>query len=326
MLRTDDLFRDLDAAGLGGWHVPLDALLAERLADSAHGDLARWREALATLPPSDRPPARLDGDVVAVGPDAFPPGERHRIRTALLQLTPWRKGPFKVGDIVIDAEWRSERKWARLQNAVAPLAGRLVLDVGCGNGYYALRMRGAGARMVLGVEPMLLYLAQFCAIRHWMPPEPVHVLPLRLEELPGGAGCFDTVFSMGVLYHRRSPLEHLRQLREALAPDGELVLETLILPGSLREAKTPERYARMRNVRHLPTLPQLTAWLEATGFSDARIIDVTATTVEEQRSTEWMPWESLAQALDPGDPALTVEGWPAPRRAIVLCRPGATAA
>lgn len=320
MLELDDLFRDLAAAGLGGWRRLLEGPLAERLADSAHGDLPRWREALAMLPPADRPPARLDGAVVAVGPDAFPPGQRDHVRAALLQLKPWRKGPFRVGDIRIDAEWRSDRKWERLQHAVTPLAGRLVLDVGCGNGYYALRMRGAGARTVVGVEPMLLYLAQFCAIRHWMPPEPVHVLPLRLEELPRGAGCFDTVFSMGVLYHRRSPLEHLRQLRGALAAGGELVLETLILPGNERESKTPERYARMRNVWHLPTLPQLTDWLEETGFADARVVDVAVTTVEEQRSTDWMPRESLAQALDPRDPARTVEGWPAPRRAIVLCR------
>lgn len=320
MISVDELFRNLDAAGLGGWREPLDTLLAERLADSAHGDLPRWREALAMLPPCDRPSARLDDDIVAVGPDAFAPEERDRIRRTLLQLRPWRKGPFRVGDIVIDAEWRADRKWARLQDTIAPLAGRLVLDVGCGNGYYALRMRGAGARLVVGVEPMLLYLAQFCAIRHWMPPEPVHVLPLRLEDLPQRARCFDTAFSMGVLYHRRAPLDHLRQLREALAAAGELVLETLILPGSEREAKTPERYARMRNVRHLPTLPQLSVWLEETGFVDARLIDVTVTTVEEQRSTEWMPWESLAAALSPQDPALTVEGWPAPRRAIVVCR------
>ncbi len=320
MIAVDELFRDLDAAGLGGWREPLEGLLAERLADSGHGDLPRWREALAMLPPSDRPPARLDGDVVTVGPDAFSAEERDRIRPALLQLAPWRKGPFRVGDIVIDAEWRSDRKWARLQHAVTPLTGRLVLDVGCGNGYYALRMRGAGARAVVGVEPMLLYLAQFCAIRHWLPPEPVHVLPLRLEELPPGAGRFDTVFSMGVLYHRRSPLAHLRQLRGALAAGGELVLETLILPGNERESRTPERYARMRNVWHLPTLPQLTDWLEECGFVSHRLVDVTATTVEEQRTTEWMPRESLARALDPRDPARTVEGWPAPRRAIVLCR------
>jgi tRNA (mo5U34)-methyltransferase len=320
VLAFDEVFRDLAAAGLGGWREQLERLLAERLADSAHGDLPRWREALAMLPRTDRPPARLDTAVVAVGPDAFPPEEHDRVRTALLRLAPWRKGPFKVGDILIDAEWRSDRKWERLQHAVTPLAGRLVLDVGCGNGYYALRMRGAGARLVVGVEPMLLYLAQFRAIRHWMPPEPVHVLPLRLEELPGGAGCFDTVFSMGVLYHRRAPITHLRQLREALVAGGELVLETLILPGSVPEAKTPERYARMRNIWHLPTLPQLIAWLAEAGLVDTRVVDVSATAVEEQRSTEWMPWESLAEALDPEDPAQTIEGWPAPRRAIVLCR------
>jgi tRNA (mo5U34)-methyltransferase len=31
---------------------------------------------------------------------------------------------------------------------------------------------------------------------------------------------------MGVLYHRRSPLEHLWQLKDQLVNGGELVLET----------------------------------------------------------------------------------------------------
>ena len=39
---------------------------------------------------------------------------------------------------------------------------------------------------------------------------------------------------------------------------------------------------------------------------------------DEQRSTEWMTYESLAEALDPSDPSQTIEGWPAPQRVVVL--------
>lgn len=317
MLDFDALFGDLAANGLEAWPVALRPLLEEKLSDAAHGDLPKWRSVLAALPSSERCAPELTSAVVTVGPRVFSAAERERIRQLLLQLAPWRKGPFRVGDILIDAEWRSDLKWARLEDAISPLANRRVLDVGCGNGYYALRMRGRGARLVVGVDPMLLHLAQHAAIRRFMCHEPVHVLPLRLKELPPSRG-FDTVFSMGVLYHQRRPAEHLDALRQVLSPAGELVLETLILPGNLMEGRTPQRYARMKNVWSLPTLPLLLEWLEQAGFAAARIANVSTTTSLEQRRTDWMTFESLADALDPDDRGLTIEGWPAPQRVVVV--------
>ena len=179
-------------------------------------------------------------------------------------------------------------------------------------------MIGAGARLVVGLDPTLLFVAQFAALTRYLPSERISVLPLRLEELPAGRRAFDTAFSMGVLYHQRSPLDHLRQIRSHLRAGGELVLETLILPGDEAMARTPEdRYARMRNVWLLPTVPELRVWMDRCGFKDIELIDVSVTTTDEQRSTDWMTFESLREALDPDDPSRTVEGWPAPRRAIL---------
>jgi tRNA (mo5U34)-methyltransferase len=318
MFDLDAVFEDLSSHGLGSWRE-LRPLLRTRLADGAHGDLPEWRQVLTELPSCSRRAAELNRPVVAVGPAAFAPEEGARVRELLQRLAPWRKGPFRVGDILVDAEWRSDLKWARVANAISPLPRRLVLDVGCGNGYYALRMRGMGARAVVGIDPMLLYVAQHAAIRHFMPPHPVHVLPLRLQELPPEAS-FDSVFSMGVLYHQRAPGEHLSGLHRLLRGGGELVLETLILPGGLREARTPQRYARMKNVWLLPTRPLLVDWLLQAGFTEPRIADVSVTTSLEQRRTAWMPFDSLAEALDPTDSGLTVEGWPAPLRAVLICR------
>ena len=287
----------LEKLGLGRCIEPLRTLVLERMSPAAHGDYARWQDAVARLP--------------AASSDA----ER---RELLMQLSPWRKGPFDVGGVHIDAEWRSDLKWRRLQGAIAPLAGRRVLDVGCGNGYYALRMAEAGASAVLGVDPTLLYVMQFLAVTAHREPQPVVVLPLRLEELPDTGTAFDTAFSMGVLYHQRSPIEHLRQLRATLRPGGQLVLETIFIPGEESYACTPaDRYARMKNVWLLPTLAELATWLRRTGFRDIDIVDTAVTTGDEQRSTEWMRFESLAEALDPDDPGKTVEGWPAPRRVVV---------
>ncbi len=54
-----------------------------------------------------------------------------------------------------------------------------------------------------------------------------------------------------------------------------------------------------------------TAVLESTESSGSN------TSTDEQRSTQWMQFHSLAQFLDPQDPDKTIEGYPAPRRAII---------
>ena len=297
MLDYDSLRRFFSALELQEWSDLLQPLLRERLSDSAHGDFARWRAAVEQLP------AARDDD---------------QRRQLLLELSPWRKGPFDVRGVHIDAEWRSDLKWARVKDAIASLRARRVLDVGCGNGYYALRMAEEGAESVLGIDPTSLYVMQFLAVTQDTESVPAVVLPLRLHELPDAPRVFDTTFSMGVLYHQRSPIDHLRQLKGTLRQGGQLVLETIYVPGEESCARTPaDRYARMKNVWLLPTITELTTWLQRTGFRDIDIIDESVTTTDEQRSTEWMIFGSLAEALDPEDPSRTIEGWPAPRRIVV---------
>ena len=290
----------LERLGLSDWPDQLEPLIRERLSKQGHGDFERWQAALEA--------------VAAAGDDA-------ELKASLLALNPWRKGPFLFGKVTVDAEWRSDMKWNRLCDQISPLNGRDVLDVGCGNGWYAVQMRNAGARLVIGVDPTVLFNVQFAAVQQLTGIEQAHVLPLRLEELPVDANAFDTTFSMGVLYHRRDPASHLRELMATLKAGGELVLETLVLPGDGDDVLVPEdRYARMRNVWHLPTVERLSRWLAAAGFTSINVIDVTATTAEEQRPTEWMTFDSLDAALDSDDLTLTIEGLPAPTRAIVIAK------
>lgn len=298
LIDSDALAACLHKLGLSHWPDALRAQLEERLSVAAHGDFERWRDTVNSVPA-----AREDAD---------------ELRRLLLSLSPWRKGPFHVAGIHIDAEWQSDQKWHRLENRILPLHGRNVLDVGCGNGYYALQMRKAGAGVVLGIDPTLLYVMQFLAINALERDPNTFVLPLRLDALPDAENAFDTTFSMGVLYHQRSPIDHLRQLRTTLRAGGQLVLETIYVPGDESLACTPrDRYARMRNVWLLPTIAELTTWLARSGYKDIAIVDRSITSTDEQRTTEWMPFESLAEALDPDDPSKTVEGWPAPHRVIV---------
>ena len=288
----------LGSIGLGHWIDELGPLLRQRLTGQTHGDWARWNQVVEDLP-------ALRGDTA-------------QLRECLMGLHPWRKGPLALDGVVIDTEWRSDWKWARVKDGIAPLDGRKVLDVGSGNGYYALQMRKAGAATVIGVDPTLLFAMQFLAINVFEQDPAVFILPCRLEETPPANNVFDTTFSMGVLYHQREPLKHLAQLRSTLRRGGQLVLETIYLPGDDLRAATPEnRYARMRNVWSLPTVPQLVVWLQEAGYIDIEVIDTSVTNLEEQRSTEWMTFDSLREALDPADPTKTVEGWPAPQRVVV---------
>ena len=300
------------------WLTSIGPDLEAGLSISRYGDLPRWLESLATLPGIEADAVDLDKDTVTVRGQAT--GEQQQqIEQALRGLHPWRKGPYQVLDTFIDTEWRSDWKWQRLAPHIAPLAGRTVLDVGCGSGYHCWRMRGAGAELVVGIDPTPLFIVQFQALQHFIRDQRVGVLPLGIEHLPSGLRAFDTVFSMGILYHRRSPIDHLLQLRDALRPGGELVLETLIIEGGPNDCLVPEgRYSRMGNVWFLPSTELLELWLRKTGFRNVRTVDVTHTSTDEQRRTDWMQFHSLAQFLDPDTPELTIEGYPAPTRAIVL--------
>jgi tRNA (mo5U34)-methyltransferase len=245
------------------------------------------------------------------------------LSASLKQLMPWRKGPFQIGDLRLDSEWRGDMKWQRLKNHIQPLQGKTVLDVGSGNGYFTYLMALSGAKIALGIEPFLLFNYQFQAIYSLIKNPPnAFVLPLKLAQMPNNP-LFDTVFSMGVLYHQKDHLMHLQQLKNVMKNGGELILETLIIDEQFGAFIVPkDRYARMRNVWRLPNIETLRGWLEQIGFKNIRLIDITKTTPEEQRATSWIGdnTQSIKDFLDANDDNLTVEGLPAPKRAIFVCQ------
>ncbi|WP_173944293.1 tRNA 5-methoxyuridine(34)/uridine 5-oxyacetic acid(34) synthase CmoB [Moraxella bovoculi] len=250
-----------------------------------------------------------------------------KTQSLLINLKPWRKGPFFLSSddenksIHIDTEWRSDFKWERVRSHL-DLQNKRILDVGGGSGYHGFRMLGDGAKSVIVIDPSCLFYHQFMAIKHFMGVDlPVHYIPVPLESLPSDSALFDVVFSMGVLYHRASPFEHFEQLKGQLQKGGTLVLETLVMDGDEHTVLVPDdRYAQMNNVYFLPSVPALTKWLTKAGFSDVRCVDVDVTSTDEQRATAWMDYQSLADFLDKNDPTKTVEGYPAPKRAVMIAK------
>ncbi|MFU0882763.1 tRNA 5-methoxyuridine(34)/uridine 5-oxyacetic acid(34) synthase CmoB [Kluyvera cryocrescens] len=320
MIEFGNFYQQIAKSPLSHWLETLPAQIATWQRDQ-HGLFKQWSNAVEFLP--EIQPWKLDvlHSVTAESEEPLSEGQVKRIDTLMRHLMPWRKGPFSLYGVNIDTEWRSDWKWDRVLPHLSDLSGRTILDVGCGSGYHMWRMIGAGAHLAVGIDPTQLFLCQFEAVRKLLGNDQrAHLLPLGIEQLPA-LKAFDTVFSMGVLYHRRSPLEHIWQLKDQLVSDGELVLETLVVEGDENTVLVPgDRYAQMRNVYFIPSAPALKNWLEKCGFVDVRIVDMNVTSTEEQRRTEWMITESLADFLDPNDPTKTIEGYPAPLRAVLIAR------
>ncbi|WP_373100748.1 MULTISPECIES: tRNA 5-methoxyuridine(34)/uridine 5-oxyacetic acid(34) synthase CmoB [Pasteurellaceae] len=318
MIDFRPFYQQIAVGELSAWLETLPQQL-KQWESQTHGDYAKWAKLIDFLPHLTADRIELKSAVRSERDFALSAGERQRIIHHLKQLMPWRKGPYDLHGIHIDCEWRSDFKWQRVLPHLAPLQDRIVLDVGCGSGYHMWRMLGEGAKTVVGIDPTELFLCQFEAVRKLLNNDRrANLIPLGIEQMQP-LGIFDTVFSMGVLYHRKSPFEHLTQLKNQLRNGGELVLETLVVDGDVNTVLVPaDRYAKMKNVYFIPSVAALIRWLEKAGFRQVRCVDVAVTSLQEQRKTEWLENESLIDFLDPQDHGKTIEGYPAPKRAVIL--------
>ena len=318
MIDFRPFYQQIATGPLSAWLETLPLQL-KQWEKQTHGDYAKWAKLIDFLPHLEADHIELKSAVRSERICPLSDGQKQRITYLLKQLIPWRKGPYDLHGIYIDCEWRSDFKWQRVLPHLAPLQDRLILDVGCGSGYHMWRMLGEGAQMVVGIDPTGLFLCQFEAVRKLLNDDRrANLIPLGIEQMQP-LGVFDTVFSMGVLYHRKSPLDHLSQLKNQLRKGGELVLETLVVDGDVNTALVPaDRYAKMKNVYFIPSVECLINWLQKTGFNNVRCVDVALTSLQEQRKTEWLENESLIDFLNPQDHDQTIEGYPAPKRAVIL--------
>lgn len=313
-----DCYKTLLETPLAHWLETLPAQVTEWQKEALHGEFKKWCKLIDKLPDTSPSCIEMEQCVRFGEAEDINTYTQSQIEGLLRQFMPWRKGPFFIHGIHIDTEWRSDWKWDRVAPHISPLAGRTVLDVGCGSGYHMWRMLAQDPACVFGIDPTQLFLIQFQAIKHFNPDQRIHFLPLGIEQMQP-LNAFDTVFSMGVLYHRKDPIAFLTQLKHQLRRGGELVLETLVVDGDETTVlMAGERYAQMRNVWFLPSVAALSVWLERCGFENIRLADVDTTSLDEQRSTQWMTGQSLKDFLDPEDISRTIEGYPAPQRAVII--------
>ncbi|MGB3224494.1 MAG: tRNA 5-methoxyuridine(34)/uridine 5-oxyacetic acid(34) synthase CmoB [Desulforhopalus sp.] len=262
------------------------------------------------------------GDSIIIGkPEEVSDHERQQITEQLKAFMPWRKGPFSVFGVNIDAEWRSERKWQRLLPELPDLTDKVIADIGCNNGYYMFRMSQSQPRFVLGFEPSVQHYYCFKALNAMAGRQDLDIDLLGVEHLSLFNDCFDVVFLMGIIYHRPSPIDTLRDILSALKSGGTLIVESQAIPGESPFALFPEEtYAKVPGTYFVPTGNCLCNWMKKAGFVDINLFCTHPMSSTEQRQTDWMTFESYNDFIDPANQQLTVEGYPAPYRVFIKGR------
>jgi tRNA (mo5U34)-methyltransferase len=297
--------------------MDLNSIRSERERWLGWKNIAPLRERLRNLPKIEELFVEI-GDIVKIEGD-IDKRDREFIKSVALELKPWRKGPFELFGTFIDSEWQSFIKYNLLKEHI-DLSDRLVADVGCNNGYYMFRFLEQKPKKIVGFDPSPLFKTQFDFINHFIKSDIIYEL-LGIEHLEFYEEKFDTIFCLGVLYHRSDPISSLKSLKKALNHKGEVILDTFMIDGEEEVALTPKnRYSKIPNIYFIPTIPALENWCERAGFSEVEILEVKKTDLFEQRKTEWIDGESLDNFLDKDDRNYTVEGYPAPKRVYIRAK------
>ena len=133
-------------------------------------------------------------------------------------------------------ESRESEETLRQKTGLRPedVAGKLVLDVGCGMGRFADVVERWGGRVV-GVD---LSLAVEAAQANLGSRETVRILQADLFRLPFRPGSFDVVYSIGVLHHTPDCEKATREILRFVRPGGRACVWVYGVMG------TWERFAR----------------------------------------------------------------------------------
>jgi tRNA (mo5U34)-methyltransferase len=295
--------------------MDLNLLREERRKWLTWKNIRPYQEAIEQLPEYKNVEITLS-DVVDIHIPKLSMAETKQIEETARLMLPWRKGPFRINALYIDTEWQSQIKYNLLEPHF-DLKDKVVGDIGCNNGYYLFRMLTHKPKKLIGFDPSAMYYSQFQFLNHFIQSDIVYEL-LGVEHVEFYEHKFDTLFCLGVLYHRSDPVAMLKSLFKGLNKGGELILDTFMIDGEGEICLTPkDRYSKIPNIYFVPTVPALINWCQRAGFKNIEVLETAVTNAHEQRKTEWIEGQSLEDFLDPNDATKTVEGYPAPKRVYI---------
>lgn len=277
------------------------------------------------------------GWIVIGDEQTLSPVQQETLQQELQTFMPWRKGPFKLFGIEIDAEWRSDLKWHRILPCIDNLENKKVADVGCNNGYFLFQSALQKAALTIGFDPTYRFQQNFYYLKKHTNLNNIFFELAGFEYLHLYDGFFDVLFNLGVLYHHSDPLLLLKKSYEALKKGGQIVLDSLYIETDIKnneeEIKNAAdksrgkmvlypgtRYAGMRNVHFIPTVDVIKEMLKRAGFHHIEEIYRGEVTMREQRSTSWADVKNLKDVQNPLDARFTREGFPMPRRCYLIGR------
>lgn len=254
----------------------------------------------------------INNDIVEIIDNSL---DLDKITELAKKLKPWRKGPFKINDLFIDSEWRSDIKYNILRIHLECIKGLDVADIGCNNGYYMFRMLEFNPAKIVGFDPSTRCNEQFNFLNSIFKTNIIYE-KLGVADLPNYHQKFDVILCLGVIYHRSDPVMMLKQLKQGLKKGGTVFLDTIYFENEQPFALVPDTsYAKMSNVYFIPSISALKNWCKKANFSSFEVLATSKTTIEEQRKTEWIDGFSLEDFLEDED--FTKEGYPAPKRVYV---------
>jgi SAM-dependent methyltransferase/uncharacterized protein YbaR (Trm112 family) len=119
--------------------------------------------------------------------------------------------------------WTEEQDWALFTRALdisdADLAGRVVLDAGCGHARFTSQIARRGAGMAIGLDVAEAIDEAFAATRA-LPN--AHIVQANVAAPPFAPGSVDLVWCRGVLHHTPDPVAGHRALARVTKPGGKL--------------------------------------------------------------------------------------------------------
>ena len=294
----------------------LEEIREERAKWLSWKNIAPIKKLLDSLETPDVKSYKLDDIITIELEPNYSKNNLLKIEEIAKSMLPWRKGPFKIDSLFIDTEWQSFIKYSIIEPHFN-LKDKIVGDIGCNNGYYMFRMLSQNPKKLVGFDPAPLYFMQFEFINRFIKSDIKYEL-LGIEHVEFYEHKFDTLFCLGVLYHRSDPIGSLKSLFKALNSGGELILDTFMIDGEDDICLTPkERYSKIPNIYFVPTINALKNWCYRAGFNEVEVLAIKKTELNEQRKTDWINSQSLNDFLDPKNPDLTVEGYPAPKRVYI---------